>query len=802
MGALTGLRVLDCTEFVAGPYCGRILADLGAEVIKVEPPGGDRARHQRMLNGRIPDPEASPLFVHLNTNKLGITADLDSASGRKKLATLAGTVDVLIEDRPAGSFASLGLGYEELSRANPRLVLTSITPFGQTGPFRDYRAEHLHLFNATEGHTSARTTDGRPTVGGGHVGDADAGLVAGLATLAAVYQARRTGKGQHVDISRFEVLCALQRVDVLIARNRDRAADYRQGARMGGLLPAKDGHVVMTVVEDHHWRYLAEVLGDPDWSKDPRFHNRETRSQLARQVQTDLVKWSSQHTKQELYEIGQGAKFPLGPVLTAPEILESPQLNARGYFVEIDHPAAGPHRQASMAFQLSKSPWQLRHPSPRLGEQDSVLAKESGRRPIEGISGTPGRELPQSERFREGLPLSGVRIVDFTWAWAGSYATYLLGCLGAEVIKIESLKRLDLSRNQSITTGQRFKGYDSSTVFHDINMNKKCVRLNLSKPEAIPLVQKLVGMADVVAQNMRPGVLERLGLGYEALAEVKPDIIMLSSSAVGSTGPHRSYVGYAPVFAALAGLAHVTGSPGGNPVPLYGAVDLRSATTSAFAVMAALHQRATTGEGQHIDLSSVESIASLIGHLATEYQLTGLVPGRRGNDDVEMAPHNAYPCLEGRWVTISVADDREWEALCRVAGPRGWAADARFGSQRERWRNRRALDRAVSQWTRGQAATKVTELLQAAGVAALPCFDEEDLARSPQLEARGVFSTVHHEVLGNRQVLAPPWRLTGTPAVPQQPAPLLGEHSRYVLCELLGLSEDEVSELEAAEVVY
>ncbi|MFQ5380786.1 MAG: CaiB/BaiF CoA transferase family protein, partial [Dehalococcoidia bacterium] len=358
------------------------------------------------------------------------------------------------------------------------------------------------------------------------------------------------------------------------------------------------------------------------------------------------------------------------------------------------------------------------------------------------------------------------------------------------------------SRSQSITTGQRFAGYDSSTVFHDINMNKKCVRLNLSKPEAIPLVKRLVGMADVVAQNMRPGVLERLGLGYEALAEVKPDIIMLSSSAVGSTGPHRSYVGYAPVFAALAGRAPRTGAPRGNPVPLYGAVDLRSATTSAFAVLAALHQRATTGEGQHIDLSSVESIASLIGHLVTEYQLSGLVPKRRGNDDVEMAPHNAYPCRDGRWVSISAANDREWEALCRVAGPRGWAEDPRFGTQRDRWRNRRALDRAVSEWTRDQAATKVTELLQAAGVPALPCFDEEDLAHNPQLEARGVFSTVHHEVLGDRDVLAPPWRLTGTPDVPQQPAPLLGEHSRYVLRDLLGLSEGKIEALEAAEVVY
>lgn len=802
MRALAGVRVLEYSELVAGPYCGRMLADLGAEVIKVEPPEGDRARRQRTSRGRIPNPEASPVFVHLNTNKFGITLDLRNPEGQARFKELAETADIVIEDLPPAEFAELGLGYGDLSKLNPSLVLTSITPFGQTGPYRDYRANHLQLFNATEGHTAARSSDGRPTAAGGYIGDYDGGLTAGVATLAAFYQARRTGKGQHVDISRYEAMAALQRIDILIARNEDHVGGLVRGPQIGGLLRCKDGYVVMTVAEDHQWRYLADVMGNPEWSKDPRAFNRTERNQIGSKIQASLVEWAKQHTKHELFEIGQGAKFPIGAVLTAPELLASPQLMARDYFAEADHPVAGLHSQASMAFKLSQSPWKSVRPSPRLGEHNEIVSKPRPRPNLQIVepatSNTPGRGgVVETER-----PLSGIRILDFTWAWAGSYATFILGHLGAEIIKIESLKRLDLSRMGSITTGQRFQGFDSSTVFNDLNLNKKCVRLNLSKPEAVAIVHRLAQHGDVVAQNMRPGVFDRLGLGYEALSKTKEDIIMLSSSAAGSTGPHRSYVGYAPVFTALGGLAHVTGSHGGNPVPLYGSVDLRSATTSAFAVIAALHQRATTGEGQHIDLSSVESTASLIGHLFTEYQLTGLTPRRRGNDDPSMAPHNSYPCRDGEWVSITVEDDSEWEAFCRVGAGAEWSNDPRFQTQRGRWRHRRELDALVGRWTNPRSAHEVTELLQGVGVPALPCFGPVELASSPQLEARGAFSLVNHAALGDREVLGVPWKLTGTPDVAPSPAPLLGEHNDYVLHELLGLSTNQVLELEAAEIVY
>ncbi len=309
-------------------------------------------------------------------------------------------------------------------------------------------------------------------------------------------------------------------------------------------------------------------------------------------------------------------------------------------------------------------------------------------------------------------------------------------------------------------------------------------------------------MSDVVAQNMRPGVMERLGLGYEELRKVKPDIIMLSSSALGSTGPERTYAGYAPVFSALGGLAHITGQASGPPVPLSGAVDLRSATMSAFAVLAALNQRKATGEGQHIDLSSVESVIALVGHLFAEYQLTGQAPRRGGNDDRYMAPHNTYLCSGGGWVTIAVETDAEWEAFCGALGRRGWTSDARFADRGRRWRNRRALDQLVEEWSRGRRAGEVAELLQRAGIAATPCPGPEGLAQDAQLEDRGFFASVVHPVLGRREVVGAPWQLPATPPRIERPAPLLGEHNAYVLGDLLGIPSEEIASLQEQGIVY
>ena len=394
-------------------------------------------------------------------------------------------------------------------------------------------------------------------------------------------------------------------------------------------------------------------------------------------------------------------------------------------------------------------------------------------------------------------------MVDFAWAWAGAQATSILALFGAEVIKVESRRRIDHSRIFSLTTGQWFDEPDRSPVFNDMNLGKLSANIDLSHPEGVALAKRLVAISDVVVENMRPGKIQALGLGYEELRKVKPDIIMLSSSARGATGPESGYIGYAPLFGALSGFSYISGYEGEDPIRLSGEIDLLSAATSAFAIMAALLHRQATGEGQYIDLSSTEATTVLMGEVLLDYFMNGRSQTRHGNDHPFMAPHNCYRCRgEDRWVSIAVGSDQEWLALCRAAGHPEWAEDPRFSTGLSRWRHRQELDRLIEGWTASLTPAEVTERLQAVGVAAAPSASSEELWADPHLRARGFWSEVEHPVLGRQVVISPVWRLSRTPLEVPGPAPLFGQHNEYVFGELLGLSREEIERLVREEVIY
>ena len=412
---------------------------------------------------------------------------------------------------------------------------------------------------------------------------------------------------------------------------------------------------------------------------------------------------------------------------------------------------------------------------------------------------------------KEG-PLAGIRILDFTWAWAGPHGTTLLALLGAEVIKVESRKRLDHTRLRSLMAGPVLASPDPSVIFSDLNVGKLSIPLDLKQPRAVEIARRVATVCDVVTANMRPGTLERLGLGYEDLRAVKPDIIMLCSSAVGDTGPERSYVGYAPTFAALAGISSITGHSDSAPSPLSGAIDLRVGTTCALAILAAVYHRRRTGEGQYIDLSSTEAVSALIGSVFVGHSMNGRVPGRQANRHPTMAPHNCYPCQpEGEspvlgeqkrsWVSIAVGSDEEWRALCSVLGEGGLDEDPRFADVVSRWRHQEELDDIISTWTRDRTAGEAAETLQKMGVAAMPVLDGAALAQDAHLRERGVLVNVEHPVIGSRIELGPPWTLSDTPAAIRRPAPRLGEHNDYVLGQLLGMSGQDIEELVREGVV-
>jgi benzylsuccinate CoA-transferase BbsF subunit len=400
-------------------------------------------------------------------------------------------------------------------------------------------------------------------------------------------------------------------------------------------------------------------------------------------------------------------------------------------------------------------------------------------------------------------PLNSVRLIEFTSAWAGPYATCLLAMLGVEVIKVESRQRIDHSRVISFSTGRQFTNPNHSEVFNNLNLNKKSVTLNLKKPKAIEIAKKLASVGDIVMENMRPGVMQRLGLGYEVLQKLKPDIIYLSSSACGQVGPQRQYVGYAPTFASLGGVSHITGYEDWPPSNFMGAIDLRSATASAVAILAALCQHQRTGKGQYIDLSSQETIAVLNGEALMDYILNQRVRTRQGNKDEMMAPHNCYRCAgEDNWISIAIADDDEWQAMSRAMGRPELAQDKRFADQRKRMNNRDELDKIITEWTQKQDYYNVMETLQEAGVAAAPVLSAEGLFKDPHIRERQILRQVDHPEMGSDWVVAPPWRLSATPAGIKRHAPLLGEHNDHVFHDLLGMSTEEIERLKEEKAIF
>ncbi|MCB6610017.1 CoA transferase [[Clostridium] symbiosum] len=399
--------------------------------------------------------------------------------------------------------------------------------------------------------------------------------------------------------------------------------------------------------------------------------------------------------------------------------------------------------------------------------------------------------------------LKGIRIADFSWVWAGPYATSLLSYMGAEVIKIESRGRVDQTRKGSIMNGDSFNGYDSSPTFNNANLNKQGVSIDITKPEGSELARRLVEKCDIVVANMRPGKMDKLGLGYQELVKVNPNVIMLESSGFGCTGPYRGYAGFAPIFASFGGLAYLTGYEDGAPNVMSGVQDMRAGTMAAFILITALVNRQKTGKGQYIDLSSSECLSALVGPELMEYTMNKRSPFRCGNQDAIMAPHNCYRCKgEDKWISIAVATNEEWEALRLAMGDPDWARAEEYTGVYSRWQHRKELDIHMTEWTVNYTHYELMELLQGVGVAAMPSFDAEEILKDPHTKERELFTEVDHPALGKQVVMNPAWKLSETPARIRKPGPLLGEDNYDVFENLLGMQEEEIKKLEEAQIIW
>ena len=401
------------------------------------------------------------------------------------------------------------------------------------------------------------------------------------------------------------------------------------------------------------------------------------------------------------------------------------------------------------------------------------------------------------------LPLAGIRVVDFGWVWSVPVIGQMLAEMGAEVIKVESRNRLDTGRI-GIPIADRPVDPDWAVGFHVYHRNKQSVTANLRSEEGLALVKRLISVSDVVMSNMTPGAMERLGMGYEDLKKVRPDVVVLSVSTIGQTGPISQTPTYSPCAGAISGLETLVGYEGeGTQGSTTAFMDPITALNGAFAIVAALEHRAKTGEGQYIDSSLAEGGIAFTAEPLLDYQWNGRVWGPRGNMELGYAPHDTYPCREpDTWIGIAVTSEAEWQGLLEVMEQPAWVKDPHFTDQFSRWKHRADLDELVGQWTATQERDDLARRLQAAGVAATPAYTLPELPSLEHHQHRQDYVTLDHPTLANETIYGVYWRLSETPGSIRRHAPLLGEHNAQVFGDILGVPEEELKRLEEAGDLY
>ncbi len=804
---LSPYRVLDLTDDGA-LLCGQILADLGADVIQIEPPGGASARRRGPFAGDAADPERSLLWWAYARNKRGMVLDLDAQAGREELLALARTADFRIESFAPGEMARRGLGVARLAEVNPALIVVSITPFGQDGPKAGWAATDLTLL-AAGGPLALTGDEDRPPV---RVAVPQAFLHAGaeaaVGALVAFHERLASGRGQHVDVSVQQAVTVATQAYILAdavggQTNTRSAGGVRAGRiRVRLTYPAKDGHVSIAHLFGstigpatrrlmewvHECGYCDAATRDKDWIA---YHALLLRGEEPieefERVKQAVASCTASKTKAELLQAALDRSLLIAPITTLGEVVASEQLAARGYFQALESDDGTLARYPGPFARFSAAPLSYRRCAPRLGEHDAELRAE-----VRAPAAAPQSASPADAR----LPLEGVRVLDFMWALAGPLATRTLADFGATVVRVESTRRIDVCRTLTPYLGDELDA-ENAVVFHSTNVGKRMLTIDPSRPEGREVVLDLVRWADVVAESFTPKAMKGFGLDYEALRRVKPDLIMLSTCLMGQTGPLARFAGFGNLAAAFSGFYELAGWPDRAPAGPFGAyTDYIAPRYNAVAILAALEYRRRTGEGQHIDLSQAEASLHFLAPALLDCTVNGRVASREGNHDREMAPHGVYPCAgDDRFVAIAVRDEREWSELCMAMGRPELLQDARFASPAARLARRDALDALVAAWTRALPMGEVETLLQDRGVPASAVQNSPECTRDPQLRHRGHFVAVPHPAKGRTVVEGSRFRLSRTPARIEGPAPTYGLDNQWVLKELLGYGDERIAEL-------
>ena len=715
-GPLAGVAIVECGEGVSAAFAARILADLGADVIKVEPPAGDVARRRGPFRDDIVDPENSGVFLFLNAGKRGITLDLATSDGRDRLRRLLREADVLIHNVAPAERAGRGLDSLALCAAFPELIVAAVSAYGGSGPRASYRAYELNAFHASGSGSVNPLTSPYPELAPlklfGSQAEFEGGLHAAMVTLAALWHRLESGRGQAVDVSEQEALAATLESNFVLYTYAGVESSRFRPRRPGPwfIVECADGYVLFSLLYENDWIRFVEWIGHPQWTQEPLFADTLSRGRNMAKLRPVIQDWARSWKVQDLFAQARAHNVAIVPLSTMADVYRDEQLVAREFFLPL--PTRDVHDRTLLApgypFKSTADVWSPRRdPAPRLGEHNDLIAwllsDPVGRASPPAIAPVGGSTLPNrtsdvgfpKKSQAPAPPLAGVRVLDFMQLWVGTFCSLQLAHLGAEVIRVESSLRP--CRQRSLPPFADGKpGPNRAGIFNQWNQGKRSIQLDVRNPEGLEIVRRLISQCDVVTENFAPGAMERMGLSYDVLRGIRPDIILLSVTGNGQTGPYRKDISYGTTAGALSGIYGLCGYEGREPLePGWICAESVAAVTGALSVVAALIHRARTGEGQHIDVAMLETTEMVMPEALLEFAMNGREPHRLGNRDQWMAPHNCYKASGGPldWVTIAASSEAEWRALCAAIGQPSLAADPRFGSaadaQAQRRRTRR-----------------------------------------------------------------------------------------------------------------
>ena len=790
---LVGYTVVDLSTGIAGAYCTKLLADGGADVVKVESPQGDPLRRWSSSGTAIPAASDGALFGYLAGSKHSVVADAEVGDDIEMVHKLLAAADAVVWSAGSKLAEHHSFRPAAIHTAYPHLTVTSITPFGLKGPWRDRAATEFTLQAWSGGIVGLGRglPERAPVFVGGQVGEYLAGAYASAATLASRCSGLSSGAGQLIDLSMLEtqILC-LTYYPVSYFEMLGRPWRNARRLTVPGVAQAKDGLVDLGCGTAQQWFDLCAMVGHPEWIDE------ESALSITEQANVhaeEIYAWVRSTPADEIHDLATAFRIPNAPVANGANVASLDHFRERGSFVR--NPRDG-FQQPGHPFRMRPAQLRQPQPAPRLGEHTAHYR---------AAYVTP---RPKPTGNVKPLPFSGLRILDMTTFWAGPCCTHFMAMLGAEVIHVESARRPDGTRLIAGIPVSEDQWWEKSPIFAALNTNKKGLTLDLQSPRGCELLRRLIATCDVVVENFTPRVLDQIGLDFEAVQAIRPDVVMLRMPGFGLDGPWRDNPAFAYAIESASGLSWLTGYPDRPPFEPYSLGDPNAGVHALNGLLLALEHRRRTGQGVFVEAAMVDAALSISAEQVIEYSAYGALLDRAGNRGPTAAPQNLYRAADidefGRpdtWFAVAVANDDQWRCLCDALGSPSWAVDPRLSTAAGRRAHEDLIDEQLAAYCRDRTVDAIVRTFWDAGVPVAKVLQPHRQTELDQLTFRDFFEELDHPVNGRARLSTVPMRLSGG-SVPfhRHPAPLLGQHNHELLAEL-GVTEAEIAELEADGII-